>query len=213
MHTGTASLSLTQACTWRWRGWLALLACCVASLAYAGNQKEEALADSVRLALARSISDPRPPQQSFSDPQEKLSWQRWFEAMSHRLHSRMPDEMVRREFLQTVWYEARRAGLEPALVMGLIQVESGFRKYAVSRVGARGYMQVMPFWTRTIGDGRPAGLFHMQTNLRYGCAILRLYIDAERGNVFLALGRYNGSRGRPEYPNAVRAAWKRWEYS
>lgn len=178
---------------------------------HAGNQREEVLADAVRLALARSINDPRPPQLHFARETERLEWQQWFDAMSRRLHSRMPDAMVRSEFLQTVWYEARRAGLEPALVLGLIQVESGFRKYAISSVGARGYMQVMPFWTRVIGDGRPARLFHMQANLRYGCSILRLYIDMERGNLFLALGRYNGSRGRPEYPNAVRAAWKRWE--
>jgi soluble lytic murein transglycosylase-like protein len=72
-------------------------------------------------------------------------------------------------------------------------------------------MQVMPFWTRVIGDGDRKKLFHMQTNLRYGCSILRLYIDMEAGNLYLALGRYNGSRGRPEYPNAVLAAWKNWE--
>ena len=180
--------------------------------AHAGNQREEVLADAVRLALARSINDPRPPQLHFAHETERLEWQQWFDAMSRRLHSRMPDAMVRSEFLQTVWYEARRAGLDPALVLGLIQVESGFRKYAISSVGARGYMQVMPFWTRVIGDGRPAKLFHMQANLRYGCSILRLYIDMERGDLFLALGRYNGSRGRPEYPNAVRAAWKRWEH-
>ncbi|MFM8467759.1 MAG: lytic transglycosylase domain-containing protein [Oxalobacteraceae bacterium] len=180
--------------------------------AHAGNQREEVLADAVRLALARSINDPRPPQLHFARETERVAWQQWFDTMSRRLHSRMPDAMVRSEFLQTVWYEARRAGLEPALVLGLIQVESGFRKYAISSAGARGYMQVMPFWTRVIGDGRPAKLFHMQSNLRYGCSILRLYIDMERGDLFLALGRYNGSRGRPEYPNAVRAAWKRWEH-
>ena len=177
----------------------------------AGNQKEEALADAVRVALSRAITDPRPPALSFSSDEERQLWQRWFDMMSRRLHPRMPDAMVRSEFLRTLWYESRRAGLEPALVLGLIQVESGFRKYAISKAGARGYMQVMPFWTRTIGDGQPSKLFHMQTNLRYGCAILRMYIDMERGNLFLALGRYNGSRGQPEYPNAVLAAWKRWQ--
>lgn len=194
--------------------WLvaATIALSLISDARAGNQREEVLADAVRLALARSINDPRPPQLRFANDTERLEWQRWFDAMSRRLHSRMPDAMVRGEFLQTVWYESRRAGLEPALVLGLIQVESAFRKYAISSVGARGYMQVMPFWTRVIGDGRPSKLFQMQANLRYGCSILRLYIDMERGNLFLALGRYNGSRGRPEYPNAVRAAWKRWEH-
>ncbi len=196
-----------------WWGCLLLLMVCVMpSAAIAGNQKEEALADAVRVALARAITDPRPPKLVFSNESERVAWQRWFDVMSRRLHSRMPDTMVRQEFLQTVWYESRRAGLEPALVLGLIQVESAFRKYAISRAGARGYMQVMPFWTHAIGDGKPASLFHMQTNLRYGCAILRLYLDLERGDVFMALGRYNGSRGRPEYPNAVRAAWQRWQH-
>jgi soluble lytic murein transglycosylase-like protein len=192
--------------------WLAVVLGCWVMQASAGNQKEEALADSVRLALSRAITDPRPPALSFAASADEQRWQQWFDVMSRRLHSRMPDNMLRREFLQTVWYEARRAGLEPSLVLGLIQVESGFRKYALSNVGARGYMQVMPFWTRVIGDGQPSRLFHMQTNLRYGCAILRMYVDMERGNLFLALGRYNGSRGRPEYPNAVRASWQRWEH-
>ena len=178
----------------------------------AGNQREEALADSVRVALARAIADTRPPQLSFVNDADKFEWQSWFDTMSRRLHSRMPDPLLRAEFLQTVWYESRRVGLDPAMVMGLIQVESGFRKYAISKAGARGYMQVMPFWTRVIGDGQPSRLFHMQINLRYGCAILRMYIDMERGNLYLALGRYNGSRGKPYYPNAVRAAWKRWEH-
>ena len=183
----------------------------VSQNAHAGNQREEVFADAVRLALVRSITDPRPPHLKLATESDRIEWQTWSDVMSKRLHSRMPDAMVRREFLQTLWYEARRAGLDPALILGLIQVESGFRKYAISSSGARGYMQVMPFWTRVIGDGRPSGLFHLQANLRYGCSILRMYIDMERGDLFLALGRYNGSRGRQEYPNAVRAAWKRWE--
>jgi soluble lytic murein transglycosylase-like protein len=93
-----------------------------------------------------------------------------------------------------------------------VQVESAFRKFAVSSVGARGYMQVMPFWTRVIGDGDPAKLFHMQTNLRFGCVILRHYLDREQGDLYLALGRYNGSRGKAEYPNAVFAAQRNWVY-
>ena len=198
----------------RWSGFglAALLAVGLLQDAQAGNQREEAMAAAVRVALARAITDSRPPQLSFAGDTDKASWQSWFDAMSRRLHSRMPDALLRTEFLQTVWYESRRAGLDPAMVMGLIQVESGFRKYAISKAGARGYMQVMPFWTRVIGDGQPSRLFHMQTNLRYGCAILRMYVDMERGNLYLALGRYNGSRGRPEYPNAVRAAWVRWEH-
>ena len=188
----------------------AALAACVS--ASAGNQKEEALADSVRIALHNAISDARPPKPQFADINERIKYLHWLGEMSERLKRKLPDRQVRIEFLETAWYEARRAGLEPALVLGLIQVESAFRKYAVSPVGAHGYMQVMPFWTRVIGDGDRRKLFHMQTNLRYGCSILRLYLDMEKGNLFLALGRYNGSRGRPEYPNAVLSAWKRWEY-
>jgi len=148
----------------------------------------------------------------FGDTEARLKYLRWLGAMSSRLMARKSDWNERREFLQTVWYESRRAGLEPSLVLGLINVESAFRKFAVSPVGARGYMQVMPFWTRLIGNGDPSSLFHMQTNLRFGCVILRHYLDREQGDLFLALGRYNGSRGRPEYPNAVFAARQRWEY-
>ncbi|MDD4945172.1 MAG: lytic transglycosylase domain-containing protein, partial [Rhodoferax sp.] len=133
--------------------------------------------------------------------------------MSERLKPKKSDWNTRKEFLQTVWYESKRAGLEVSLVLGLIQVESNFRKYAVSRVGARGYMQVMPFWTRVLGDGDAGKLFHMQTNLRFGCVILRHYLERERGDLFLALGRYNGSRGQPQYPNAVFAAQKNWRFS
>jgi soluble lytic murein transglycosylase-like protein len=180
--------------------------------AHAGNQKEEALADSVRLALSHAIRDGRPPKPVFRDEQARLRYQAWFDAMSARLKRRLPDQQSRTEFLEAAWYEATRAGLDPGLVLGLIQVESAYRKYAVSLAGARGYMQVMPFWTGVIGDSNRRALFDMQTNLRYGCSILRMYIDMERGNLYLALGRYNGSRGRPEYPNAVLSAWKNWEF-
>ena len=180
--------------------------------ASAGNQKEEALADSMRMALSRAISDPSPPKPQFADINERIKYLYWHGDMSARLKKKLPDSQMRREFLQTVWYEAKRAGLDPSMVLGLIQVESAFRKYALSPVGAHGYMQVMPFWTNVIGDGDRAKLFNMQTNLRYGCAILRMYIDMEKGNLFLALGRYNGSRGRPEYPNAVLTTWKQWEH-
>lgn len=181
--------------------------------AAAGNQKEEAIADSVRLALANAIADARPPKPQFDDVNQRMRYLRWLSEMSDRLRKKMPDTQSRLDFLSTVWYESRRAGLEPALVLGLIQVESAFRKYAVSSARALGYMQVMPFWTRVVGDGDRKKLFHMQTNLRYGCSILRMYLDMEGGNLFLALGRYNGSRGRAGYPNSVLAAWKKWEYS
>lgn len=182
------------------------------SSVHAGNQKEEAIADSVRLALAKVIADPRPPKPSFDKIEDRIKYLHWLGEMSDRLKRRIPDRQTRLELLETIWYESKRAGLEPAMVMGLMQVESGFKKYATSIVGARGYMQVMPFWSRVIGDGDPKKLFHMQTNLRYGCSILRMYIDMEGGNLYLALGRYNGSRGRPEYPNAVLANWKNWVF-
>ncbi len=191
---------------------LAFALCGLPGQVWAGNQKEEAMADSVRSALSHAIADPRPPKPQFSTIEERIKYLNWLGEMSERLKKTLPDIQVRVEFLGAVWYEAKRAGLDPQLVLGLIQVESGFHKYAVSVVGARGYMQVMPFWTGIIGDGDPKKLFNMQTNLRYGCSILRMYIDRESGDYFLALGRYNGSRGQPQYPNAVLGAWKKWMY-
>ena len=180
--------------------------------AHAGSQLEEPLMDSVRSALSSAISNEAPPEPEFFSTEERLLYLRWLGTMSERLRKRKPEWEVRRDFLQTVWYESRRAGLDVSLVLGLIQVESAFRKFAISSVGARGYMQIMPFWTRVIGDGDPAKLFHMQTNLRFGCVILRHYLDRERGDMFMTLGRYNGSRGRPPYPNAVFAAQRNWQF-
>ena len=178
--------------------------------ARSGAQIEEPLANAVRSALSAAVADSAPPRPGFESIEERLAYLRWLGAMSERLKRRKSEHATRVEFLETVWYESRRAGLEPELVLGLVQVESGFRKYAVSRAGAIGYMQVMPFWARLIGDGDPARLFHMQANLRFGCVILRHYLDMERGDLSLALGRYNGSRGRPEYPSAVFAARREW---
>ncbi|MDY7573574.1 lytic transglycosylase domain-containing protein [Actimicrobium sp. CCI2.3] len=180
---------------------------------WAGNQKEEAMADSVRLALSHAITGSAPMKVRITDIEERIRYLAWLGEMSDRLKKKLPDVQVRLEFLETVWYEARRAGLDPAMVLGLIQVESAFRKYALSPVGAHGYMQVMPFWSRVIGDSDRRKLFNMQANLRYGCSILRMYIDMERGDLYLALGRYNGSRGRPEYPNAVLSAWHKWKFN
>lgn len=181
--------------------------------AHAGSQVEEPLADSVRTALSASIASSAPPVPEFPNEAARAAHERWLQAMSTRLERAFPEPQIRREFLQTVWYEAKRAGLDLALVLGLIQVESGFRKFAVSSAGARGYMQVMPFWSRLIGDGDPSKLFHMQTNLRFGCVILRHYLDRERGDLFMALGRYNGSRGQAPYPDAVLAASRGWAFS
>jgi hypothetical protein len=184
----------------------------VGAPAHAGGQIEEPLADSVRTALTSAVANSAPPVPDFSDTDTRLKYLRWLGAMSHRLQRRKTDWTERKEFLQTVWYESRRAGLDTGLVLGLIQVESAFRKFAVSPVGARGYMQVMPFWTRVIGNGDASALFHMQTNLRFGCVILRHYLDRENGDLYMALGRYNGSRGRPQYPTAVFSASKVWEW-
>ena len=177
---------------------------------HAVGQLEEPLMDSVRMALGSAIANQAPPIPEFGNTESKLAHLRWLGAMSERLKKKMPELQIRQEFLQAVWYESKRAGLDVTLVMGLIQVESNFRKFAVSSVGARGYMQVMPFWTRVIGDGDAGKLFHMQTNLRFGCVILRHYLDRERGDPFLGLGRYNGSRGRAPYPEAVFSAQRSW---
>ena len=180
-----------------------------ASAAFAGAQKYEPLSASVRAALSKAVSDSRPPISSFKTPMEAVDW---LSAMSPRLEKRIPNRQYRIDLLRSVHYEATRAGLDPQLVLGLMQVESGFRKYAVSSAGARGYMQVMPFWIKVIGRSDD-NLFDLRTSLRYGCTILRHYLDIEQGDLFRALGRYNGSLGKPEYPNMVRAAWQnQWRY-
>lgn len=180
--------------------------------AVAGAQIEEPLIDSVRTALSSAIQNKAPPIPEFGDTEARMAYLRWLGAMSERLKKKLADWPTRKDFLQAVWYEARRAGLDVSLVLGLIQVESNFRKFAVSSAGARGYMQVMPFWTRVIGDSDPSKLFHMQTNLRFGCVILRHYLDREQGDLFMTLGRYNGSRGRSPYPDAVFANQRIWVF-
>ena len=179
------------------------------ALAHGGAQVYEPLADSVRHRLSAMVADRAAPSMYFREPADG---QRWLAEMERRLQGRIPDRQQRLELLRTVQYEATRARLDPQLVLGIIEVESAFRKYAVSRAGARGYMQVMPFWVNLIGQPSH-NLFHLRTNLAYGCAILRHYLDLEKGDYFRALGRYNGSLGKPEYPNLVLAAWRgRWRY-
>ena len=178
----------------------------------AGAQREEPLIDSVRTALSSAVQNAAPPIPEFANTDARLTYLRWLGAMGERLKKKKPEWDTRKEFLQSVWYESRRSGLDVALVLGLIQVESNFRKFAVSSVGARGYMQVMPFWTRVLGDGDAGKLFHMQTNLRFGCVILRHYLGRENGDLFLGLGRYNGSRGKAPYPDAVLSAKRNWEF-
>ena len=182
-------------------------------MAHAGAQIEEPLIDSVRNALISAVRSSAPPKPEFPDTASRLAYLRWLGEMSERLKKKIPGHQERIEFLQTAWYESKRAGLESSLVLGLIQVESNFRKFAVSSAGARGLMQVMPFWTRVIGDGDPSTLFRMQTNLRFGCVILRHYLDREAGDLFMTLGRYNGSRGRAPYPNAVFSNQRLWAFN
>ena len=191
----------------RWAACLAFLG--AHGAVFAGAQAYEPLAASVRAALSKTVSDHAPRISAFKS---KLDEVEWLTAMSRRLDLRVRDHKSRIALLKSVHYEASRAGLDPQLVLGLIQVESGFKKYAVSTAGARGFMQVMPFWVKLVG-AKGDDLFDMRKNIRYGCVILRLYLDLEKGDLYRALGRYNGSLGRPEYPRAVEAAWKKqWRY-
>jgi soluble lytic murein transglycosylase-like protein len=180
----------------------ALLA--AAPRALAGAQQYEVLSASVRATLARAVND------RTTVDERDLDTRAWVRAMTRRVQPRFPDEDSARHFLALVRYEAMRAGLDPHLVLAVIDVESRFRKYAVSKAGARGLMQVMPFWVKELGESSH-NLFHERTNLRYGCTILRHYLDRERGNLANALGRYNGSLGKPGYPDLVMAAFRsRW---
>jgi soluble lytic murein transglycosylase-like protein len=188
-----------------------LLAVLVAAApaALAGEQKYEPLADSVRERLYRQVTAKGPATMHFRSEDDA---NRWLTTMEKRLEKRIPDRKRRLELLRTVQYEATRARLDPQLVLGVIEVESGFRQYAVSIATARGYMQVMPFWTKLIGDPKH-NLFDLRTNIAYGCVILRHYVDQEDGDFFRALMRYNGSLGSAKYPRLVLAAWKgRWKY-
>jgi soluble lytic murein transglycosylase-like protein len=188
---------------------LGLAVALLPAAALAGAQQYEPLAASVQASLHAAIADRASPEPHFSSIEDKVNW---MTEMSGRLTRRIPDRDARLDFLKTVHYEAKRAGLDPQMVLALIQVESGFKKYSVSSAGARGYMQVMPFWVRLIGS-KDQNLFHMRVNLRFGCTILRHYHDIENGDLYRALGRYNGSLGKPEYPNMVRGAWeKRWAW-
>lgn len=197
------STALRLACLGAWFA-------CAAS--YAGKQAEEPVAAGVRSALSASLQEKTTPRYAAKDDFAAHNYQRWLARADQLLAKRRKDlsPNARTDLLETAYYEATRAGLEPALVLGLIQVESNFRSYAISHADARGLMQVMPFWTRLVGDGDTRKLFDTHINLRYGCMILRHYLDIERGNLFRALGRYNGSLGKAEYPNMVLSAWQAW---
>jgi len=187
----------------------ALAALAIPLQALAGAQRNEPIDPVVLETLSGRIADRAVPFFNFRNANDA---HKWVYEMSNRLQQRFPDRKQRMDLLMTIQWEATRAGLDPQLALGLIQVESGFRKYAVSSAGARGYMQVMPFWTQVFRRPRD-NLFNLRTNLRYGCVILRYYLDLEKGDYYRALGRYNGSLGQAEYPNAVNAAWHGpWKY-
>jgi soluble lytic murein transglycosylase-like protein len=186
------------------RAALLALALALPLTAWAGAQQYEVLSASVRASLANAVND------RGSVDMKDLDTRAWVRGMTRRVAARFPDEESARQFLALVRYEAMRAGLDPHLVLAVIDVESKFRKYAVSKAGARGLMQVMPFWVKEVG-GSADNLFQERTNLRYGCSILRLYLDREKGNLTNALARYNGSLGQAQYPTRVLRAWKdRW---
>jgi len=180
------------------------------ALAQAGAQREETLADDVASIMRQSVEHASPPYLVFDRATDA---QRWLNEMSARLTRFINNELYRRRLLTMIQYEATRADLNPQMVLGLIEVESAFRQYAVSNVGAKGLMQVMPFWQRYIGN-ESHNLFDIRTNLRYGCTILRHYSNLENGNLHRALARYNGSLGSNRYPNAVIGAWlNRWQWT
>ncbi|HYQ72132.1 MAG TPA: lytic transglycosylase domain-containing protein [Gammaproteobacteria bacterium] len=134
----------------------------------------------------------------------------WLTDMNNRLGTRVEDPKERLTILKKVHYEARRASLDPQLVLALINVESNFDRFAISSAGARGLMQIMPFWLDEIGKPDD-NLFDIETNLRFGCTILSIYLEREKGDMHRALARYNGSVGEHWYPRRVYTALrKRW---
>ena len=181
---------------------LSLLFCC--NFPTYSSQQYEVLKEETKQLMSQMVADRPPNFSSFSTSEDERKWVALNET---NIKKYISDESERHLLLKTIHYEASRAGLEPRLVLGLIMVESGFKKYAFSSVGARGYMQIMPFWIKLIGNDKQ-NLFHLRTNLRYGCTILRHYLDIEKGNLFRALGRYNGSLGKSQYPNAVFSSMK-----
>lgn len=182
----------------------AILLLLIPGLIYANNPSYEQLAASTQTIILHETSDQAASYIEYAAIADNVTW---LISMSHRLERYIPDLIEREDFLRTVYYEATRAGLDPQLVLSVIQVESGFKKYAVSHAGARGYMQIMPFWIDVIGH-QDHNLFHLRMNLRYGCTILRHYLDKENGDYFRALGRYNGSLGEAFYPQLVFNKWR-----
>jgi soluble lytic murein transglycosylase-like protein len=192
------------------------MAALVAVLAVIGmpvfaSQQYEPMADHVRLALRTALNAPAAPRPIFESVGHRIDW---MAEMSRRLARRVPDFAERTELIKIIRYEAQRVGIDPQIIFALIEVESNFRADAVSHAGAIGLMQVMPFWTDVLSRGSSRELFEPRVNIRYGCLILRHYLDIEKGNLDRALGRYNGSLGKMTYPNLVYDRLDRnWGYS
>lgn len=167
------------------------------------SQERELLSPDIALSMHSSIINPITPHLVFANQEIANAW---LNDMSNRLKKWIPDEFLRRRLLTVIQYESKRAGLDTQLILGLITIESKFNKYAISNSGAQGLMQVMPFWLTQIGV-KGQDLFDTETNIRYGCTILRYYLIKEHGNMHLALARYNGSRGSDIYPNLVYGAY------
>lgn len=175
------------------------------------SQQYEPMADHVRLALRTALTSTAAPRPIFDSVAHRIDW---MTEMSRRLARRVPNFEERTDLLKTIRYEAQRVGIDPQIIFALIEVESNFRADAVSYAGAIGLMQVMPFWTDVLSTGSKNELFEPRLNVRYGCLILRHYLDIEKGNLDRALGRYNGSLGKMTYPNLVYDRLDRnWGYS
>ena len=191
---------------------LLILASIATSTAFAAKQERELLSPDVQTSMHSSVINPITPYLVF-DSQEQANF--WLDDMSNRLKNLVPDkklaldDFLRKLYLTIIQYEAKRANLDPQLVLSIITVESKFNKYAISPSDARGFMQVMPCWQKLIGT-KEHNLFNVQTNLRYGCTILSHYLQIEKGNLVRALARYNGSIGQPWYPKLVTDAYNKY---
>ena len=180
----------------------------LSQLAYAGTQRKEHFSADVQASLHSSIINPIEPHLVFPSTQQADAW---LSDMSSRLQRWVPDDFMRKRLLIRIQYEAIRAGLDPQIVLSVITVESRFNKYAISSAGAEGIMQVMPFWLQQIGSSSQS-LLSVETNIRFGCTILRYYLQRENGDLQRALARYNGSLGQTWYSDKVMLAYhKYWQ--
>jgi soluble lytic murein transglycosylase-like protein len=175
----------------------------VSMSSWAGSQVYEDISVTNRQELRQKLNSGG----SVSSFRDSFHAVNWISRQSYQLRRRIPDDKQRSDLLRMVHYEAVRYQLDPDLVLSLIEVESGFNRFALSHMGASGLMQVMPFWKDLIGSPQDS-LFEVHTNLRYGCIILRHYLDIENNNLTRGLARYNGSLGSEVYPSMVLSIWQ-----